>query len=319
MSSLFSKDQLQRNVWHPSRLLVAEEWVLGAVIAAVGIVSLYNCLPKPSVPAAVARSMQKLKSPFARGATAEPAVALVPASRTMIDAIRRAEKMEDRGAFDDATRAAWKTAADELHRFAFLPISTGPGTHVRLFMKEAEQERMASLEGLLEDLVPGQFAALEAKRDTAIAADPEHASSVPAVTWFMVAAAAPEDVRDMAFDLAYLHEEARGNAAVIGKCRDLVGYDYWRAVCDAGASEPGFQARAALWRAEYDARQAQFELAKATYEHAFQAWNQACDVVPSLETNPRVAEEMAEHRARYHEVLAALHEPAGVEATSIDL
>ena len=48
MFSLFSsKDQSQRNAWHPSRLLVAEEWVLGAVIAAVGI-----CVTPSSYPIA---------------------------------------------------------------------------------------------------------------------------------------------------------------------------------------------------------------------------------------------------------------------------
>jgi len=318
MSSFFPQDRSPRNAWHPSRLLV-EEWILCAAVAAVGFVSLYNCLPKPSVPAAVARSIHKLKSPFSKHAAAEPVVSLVPASRAMVDAIRQAEKLERNGRFDDATRKAWKTAADELHRLAFRPVSTGPGTHVRLFMKEAEQDRAAAIEGLLEELLPGQFAKLTAQREAAMAADSRQASPAPEVTWFTVAASAPEDVRGMAYDLACLHEEASRNAIVIGKCRELVGYDYWKAVCDAGASEPGFQARAALWRADFDASQAEFELAKATYEQAFQAWRDACEMVPTLAMNPRVADEMAEHRARYQEVLTALHEPVGVDAAAIEL
>jgi hypothetical protein len=312
MSNDFAHDRSPRNAWHPSRLLVVEEWILCAALVAVGFVYMYICLPKPSVPATVARSMQLLKSPFSNEKHFEPVVSLVPASRSMIDAIRQAEKLERRGRFDDVTRRAWKAAADELHRFAVLPVSTGPGTHVRLFMKEAEQGRMAAIEGLLEDLLPGQYAALQSQRD-AMVADPARADAASEVTWFTVAALAPEDVQQMAFDLARLHDEARRNVAVIGKYRELVGYDYWKAVCDAGASEPGFQARAALWQADFDARQAQFELAKATYERAFQAWRDACEMVPSLDTNPRVAEEMAEHVARYQEVVAALHEPAAVE------
>lgn len=317
MARFFSLDRSQRNAWHPSRLLLVEEWILCAAIAAVGIVYLYACLPKPSVSVAVSRAMQKLKSPFTGGQRSEPVVSLVPASRVMVDAIRRAERLERSGRFDDATRAAWKSAAAEVRRFGFLPVSTGPGGHVRLFMKEAEQDRMAALADLLEELLPGQFATLCAQRDAVLAADPSREKVLPEVNWFTVAAAASEDVRTMAFDLACLHDAARRNVAVIGKYRDVVGYDYWKAVCDAGASEPGFEARAALWRAEFDARQAQFDLARASYEQAFQAYRDACAMVPALDTNPRVTEEMSEHRARYEEVLASLHEP--VETTAIDL
>lgn len=311
-----SGDRSQRSVWHPSRMLV-EESVLCGLIVAAGVLSLYSWLPRSPVRAVTARALEAVRNPFS-GTTTEPAVALVPASRPMIAAIRRAEKLEHSGCFDQTTRDAWKAAAAEMHRFAFLPISTGPGTHVRLFMQEAEEDRTASIVGLLEDLLPGRFAALEAEREAAIAADPEQAASLPEVTWFMVAAAAPEEVKDTAYALASLHDEASHNAAVIAKYRAIVGYDHWNAICDAGTNESGFLARAALWRAGFEASQARFELAKATFEQGFQAWHEACASVPRLETDARVADEMAEHHARYREVLASLPADAGIE-TTLDL
>ena len=53
----------------------------------------------------------------------------------------------------------------------------------------------------------------------------------------MVAEEAPHDVREQAFNLCQLHAEACENAALIGQCRDIVGYDYWKAVCAVGSSE----------------------------------------------------------------------------------
>jgi len=300
-----SHDACRRSAWHPSRLLLVEEWVLCGAIAAVGFVYLFTWLPKPSVPVAVARSMEQLRNPF-KAVPPEKPVAVVPASRMMVAAIKRAQKLEERGRFDEATRAAWKEAGDELLRLGWLPIDCGQGRHVRLFLKEAEEGRTAEIAGLLEQLMPGQFAALEAQRIVAVEADTLREATTPQVTWFTVAANAPEDVREMATNLAAMHEEAAANARIIGKYRDLVGYDYWKAVCQAGASEPGLQARAALWLADFVANQDQLEQAKAAYEEGFQAWQAACGIVPALGSNPHVAEDMSVHTGRYRAVLAAL-------------
>jgi hypothetical protein len=315
-----SQDSCRRVACKPSRLLMIEKWILCGAIVAVGFVYLSMWLPKPSVPAAVARSMEKLRSPFT--SKGEKPVAAIPASRAMVAAIKRAERLEQRGHFDDATRAAWKRAAGELHRFGAMPVACGRGRHVRLFLKEAEEERMEDIAGLLEQLMPGRFAALEARRIAAIEADPLGEATTPPVTWFTVAANAPEEVREMATSLAAMHEDAAVNARIIAKYRDMVGYDYWRAICQSGASAPGFEARSALWRAAYVARQAQLEQAKAAYEEGFEAWHAACGVVPALATNPHVAEEMRIHDAGYRAVLAALHAPAGegdTAAGSLDL
>lgn len=305
-----------RSVWHPSRLLV-EEAVLCGLIAVTGIVSLYAFLPRPKVSAEMAESALRLKSPFIVPVD-EPVVALVPASRPMIAAIRRAHRLEQSGRFDQVTRDAWKQAAAEVRHFGMQPVSTGPGRHVRLFMLEAEEGRLAAIEAMLEELMPGRFAALEARREAVIAADPGQSPLPPHVSWFDVAADAPEDVRETAYDLAALHDDAGRNAATIAKYREIVGYDHWRTICDAGVSESGFLARAALWRAEFEASQARYELAKEAFERGFQAWSDACGAVPTLCTDGRVADEMAAHRERYREVLAGMEPMAGNGAV-IDL
>ena len=306
------------SVWHPSRLLI-EEAVLCGLIVAAGLFALYACLPRPRFAADMARSAERLRSPFVVTHD-ESTVALVPASRSMITAIRRATKLEQSGRFDRVTRDAWQQAMAEVRRFGVQPVSTGPGRHVRLFMQEAEEDRMAALDGLLEELLPGQFAVLEARREAAIAADPEQAEPLPEVTWLDVVTNAPDNVRDMAYDLATLHDEAGRNVATIAKYREIVGYDHWRTICEAGVSESGFLARAALWRAEFEASQAHLELAKAAFEQGFEAWGEACSAVPTLCTDGRVVEEMAEHRVRYREVLAELQPSFGNgEATTLDL
>jgi len=316
MSSDFFKNMVRQLVWRPSRLLVFEEGVLGAAIVAVGILSLYTCLPRPSTQVSVARSMRHVRSPFLFGTKAEAPVKLLPASRSMIAAIKRAQGREDRGMFDETTRTAWKAATAEVIRLGLMPIATGPNSHIRLFMQEEEEERAKSLESLIEELVPGRFADLQRQRASAVEAAPEFADSVPPVTWEMVVAAAPAEAQPLARSLAGMHEEACENARKIAAYRNLVAYDYWRAVCEAGASEPGFQARAAMWRAEYDVAQSQLELAKVSFEQGFQAWTAACDIVPALRTDTLVAEEMAVHQARYREVLAAID--AGTERESAE-
>jgi hypothetical protein len=310
-------ERSRQSVWHPSRLLV-EEAVLCGLIVVTGIVSLYAFLPRPKVSAEMAKSVQRLKSPFLVAGD-EPVVALVPASRPMIAAIRRAHRLEQSGRFDQVTRDAWKQAAAEARRFSMQPVSTGPGRHVRLFMKEAEEGRMEALDAMLEELLPGQFAALEARREAAIAADPEQSPLPPDVSWLDVAANAPEDVREMAYDLAALHDDAARNVASIAKYRDLVGYDHWQTICESGVSESGFLARQALWRAEFEASQARFDLAKAAFDRGFEAWRDACGAVPTLCTDGRVADEMAAHRERYREVLAGLQPVAGADAETLDL
>ncbi|MCX7429905.1 MAG: hypothetical protein NTY17_02675 [Planctomycetia bacterium] len=91
-----------------------------------------------------------------------------------------------------------------------------------------------------------------------------------------------------------------------------MGYDHWKAACAVGASPTGLQARAAIWRADYDVMLAQFSLAKDAYEEGFRAWRAVCDASPAMRSDPMLVSEMKEHLERYREVLATLQEPVAM-------
>lgn len=310
--------------WHPSRLLVAEEWVCAGLLAAVGLLYLYAWMPKPTVPAGVAAAVKRLKDPFARESRGvDPPVPLMQAAQPLFTAIQRAERLETHGQFDETTRRAWMRAADELRLLGFKPIATGNGRHVRLFMKEAEADRMIELETVLEELMPGHFAALEAERQAAIEqGDGDAGYPLPAVTWLAAAETAPEAVRGVARNLALMHAQAAANIRLITRLRETVGYESWRVTCSAGASAPGLAARAAMWRAEFGCSQAAFDRAKELYESGFALWREACAVVPGLGQDPVTARELRGHEDHYREVLATLGGTVSVGDTadgSLDL
>jgi hypothetical protein len=300
-----------RNVrfWHqPSRILLAEESILAMTVVAAGCLYLFAWLPKPIMPPAATATVQKLKASLSRPPREESGIQLMIAFQPMMHALRRVQKCEARGAFDESTRAAWAAAGEEIRKLSLVPIRTSDGRVIRLWMGEGEEERAAVLEGFLEELLPGRFAALEEQRRAAVAADPSLDESLPSVTWFAVAEEAPADVRERVINLCLLREQARKNAALIRKYRELVGYDHWKAVCAAGASQTGLQARAAIWRADYNVRAAQFDLAKDAYEEGFRAWRAVCDASPAMRSDPMLVSEMKEHFERYRGVLSTLNE-----------
>ena len=301
-----------RNVrfWHhTSRILLAEESILAAAVVAAGCLYLFAWLPTPIMPSAATTAVQKVKASLSPRPGINAGVPLVTASQPMRLAIRHAQKREGRGVFDESTRAAWQAASDEILKLSMFPIATSGGRVIRLGMRENEEERAAAIETFLEELMPGRFAALEEQRRAAVAADPSLEESLPEVTWFAVVDDAPVDVRQQAFNLCMLREDARKTAALIAKYRDIVGYDYWKAACAVGASPMGMQAHAALWRAGYDVVFAEFDLAKDAYEEGFQAWQAVCDASPEMRSDPLLVSEMKEHLERYHEVLATLQKP----------
>jgi hypothetical protein len=304
---------------HPSRILLAEESILAMAVVATGLLYLFAWLPKPVVPAAATEVVQKVKSSFARRPGPNSGVTVLAASRPMMRAIRNAQRREARGAFDESTRSAWQAAGDEVQKLALTPIATPDGRIIRLWMQESEQERCAVLETMLEDLMPGRFAAHEEQRRAAVAADPSLDALLPQVTWYAVAADAPDDVREQAFSLCTLRAEARDMVALIARYRDIVGYDHWKAACAVGASSAGLQAHAAIWRADYDVMLAQFGLAKDAYEEGFRAWQTVCEACPQMRSDPLLVEEMKEHLERYHEVLAQLNEPVVAPAQLQDV
>ena len=118
--------------------------------------------------------------------------------------------------------ASAQAAGNEIQKLSQLPIATSDGRVIRLSMRESEEERVVAIEEFLEELLPGRFAALEDQRRAAVAADPSLDGSLPDVTWFAVVDDAPADVREQAFNLGMLREEARNAAALIGKYREVL-------------------------------------------------------------------------------------------------
>jgi len=317
MSSVTSR--IQRFWKQPSRILLAEESILATAVVAAGLLYLFAWLPKPIVPSAATEAVQQVKSSFARRPRTEQGLSLMAASRPMMRAIRHAKELEAGGVFNETTCAAWKAAGEEVRKLSALPIATTNGHVIRLWMRGTEEERVVALEECLEEMLPGRFAALEEQRRVAVEADPSLDASLPPVTWYAVAADAPDDMRESAYNLCHLRMEARDMAALIAKYRDIVGYDHWKAACAVGETEAGVQSHAAMWRANYGALMSQFDLAKDAYEEGFRAWRTVCDASPEMRTDRLLAEEMQEHFERYRDVLASLPEPAASPVLLQDL
>jgi hypothetical protein len=295
---------------HPTRILMAEESILAMVVVAAGFCYLFAWLPKPIVPPAATEAVHTLKASLSPRPRTEPGISLIAASRPMMHAIHRAQKREARGMFDGLTRAAWQTAGDEIRKLSLAPIATSDGQVIRLWTQEGEEARLAAIEETLEEMLPGRFAAFEEQRRAAVAADPALDDVLPPVTWSAVVDYAPADVREEAFNLCLLREDAIKLAALIRKYREVVGFDHWKTACAVGASQEGMEAHAAIWRANYGMMLAQFDLAKDAYEKGFRAWRAVCDACPSMRSDPLLVAQMQEHLERYREVLAAMQEPA---------
>lgn len=137
-------------------------------------------------------------------------VSLVPASRPMMAAVAAATNLEEQGVFSAETQAAWGRALAECRRFSVQPIATAQGQPIMLWLLEPERERAAEL------------AARIAAADTP-------AEEIEALT--------------------ALRDEAVANAAVIERYREIVNFDYWRAVCEEGASATGLAMREQAWKA----------------------------------------------------------------------
>lgn len=249
-------------------------------------------------------------------------------SEPMMTAINHARALEEDGVFGAQARDAWKLAGEEMRRFALREIPTSWDVPIRLGLREAEEERAARLAVELEDLLPGRKAGLESDRRAALS--PEEQSALETspfdrteaqqelaaaaeqalrVTWTMVARDAPLDVRARARELARQHKEAEETATMIDRYRDIVNFDFWRATCEAGVTEPMLLAREKVWEADREFKAARLQPAKQAYEEAFAAWRKVLDASPVLRDDRLTADDLAEIAARYRRLLEQLDEP----------
>jgi hypothetical protein len=249
-------------------------------------------------------------------------------SEPMMTAINHARALEDDGVFGTPARDAWRLAGDEMRRFALREIPTSWDVPIRLGLREAEQERAARLAEQLEALLPGRRAELEAERRKALPQPQREALEVPPferteaqyelamvaeqalrVTWEMVARSAPAELRDRARELARQHKEAEETATMIDRYRDIVNFDFWRAMCETSVTEPMLRAREKIWAADREFKAARLQPAKQAYEEAFAAWRQVLDTTPVLRDDRLTADDIAEITGRYRRLLEQLDEP----------
>jgi hypothetical protein len=254
--------------------------------------------------------------------------ALIFHSEPMMTAINYARALEDEGEFGPPAREAWKLANAELARFAERDIPTSWGVPIQLRLREEELKRAVRLGTELEELLPGQFAAVIESRRQALTADQQAALAVPpgerteaqqqaaaaaesqlAVTWKMVARQAPADVREKAERLAREFTEATERAEIIHRYRDIVNFDYWRATCEAEIADAAIDAHRLTWQADRDFRAARLQAARKNYEEAFRAWRTMLDASQVLREDTLTADDIADIVERYRKVLEQLDEP----------
>jgi len=230
--------------------------------------------------------------------TADPTrpVSLVPASKPMMLAIHQAMDLESHGIFGDQAEGAWQKAAEECRHYSLQHIATTQGHPVQLWMLEIEEGRAQQIAAILEELLPG-------RRDALLAGN----GGEP-VTWAMVAGTARQAIREWALKLSSLHDEAIANAATIRRYRDIVNYDYWKAVCEVEGTKLALEAREAIWHADRDVELGRLQEAKAEYEAGITAMRHVLEAAPVLEQSQTTADELREIVGRYHRVLSALHE-----------
>jgi hypothetical protein len=249
-------------------------------------------------------------------------------SEPMMTAINHARALAEDGVFGDTGRDAWRLGGDEMRRYSVREIPTTWEVPIRLGLKEAELARADRLAKELEELLPGRFKALEARKQESLSAEQRAALAVPAmdrseeqqqtvataeaalkVTWPMVAREAPADVKAKAQELARQFVEANETAEIIGRYRDIVNFDFWRATCEAEVTDEMLTAREATWRAERDFENARLQAAKKAYEEAFAAWRKVLDSSEVLRKDSLTADDIKELVDRYRKVLEQLDEP----------
>ncbi len=254
--------------------------------------------------------------------------ALIFHSEPMMAAINYARALEGDGTFGAAAQRAWELAGDEMRRFAAREIPTSWNVPIRLGLREAEEARAKRLADELEALLPGQFAALAAKKETLLTPEQQEALAVPGldrtvkqadlaaqaedvlkVTWKDVAREAPPELRQQAWQLAVEEVEARETAHIIDRYRDIVNFDFWRATCEAEVTEPALRARELTWTADREFAAARLQAAKQAYEEAFQAWREVFDASKILREDQLTADDIAEIVGRYRRLLDQLDEP----------
>jgi len=254
--------------------------------------------------------------------------ALIFHSEPMMTAINHARAIEEEGVFGSVARDAWAQAGSDMMKFAEREIPTTWNVPIQLLMRETKLTRAEQLQGELEALLPGQFAALEGRLREGLSDAQKAALGVPpadrseeqartaweamqatAVTWPMVARQAPAAVRDKARQLAAEYVEAAETAEIIARYREIVNFDYWKAACEAEVTEAALEAREQTWLAGQEFDAARLQNARKAYETAFASWRKVLDGSEILRNDQIGNDELVEVIFKYRRLLEQLDEP----------
>ncbi|MFM7519291.1 MAG: hypothetical protein ACKO9B_02340 [Planctomycetota bacterium] len=254
--------------------------------------------------------------------------ALIFHSEPMMTAINHARAIEEEGVFGNVARDAWAQAGSDMMKFAEREIPTTWNVPIQLLMRETKLTRAEQLQGELEALLPGQFAALEAKLRDGLSDAQKAALAVPpadrtedqaktayeatvatAVNWPMVARQAPADARGKARQLAAEYVEAAETAEIIARYREIVNFDYWKAACEAEVTEAALEAREQTWLAGQEFDAARLQNARKAYETAFASWRKVLDSSEILRNDQIGNDELVEVIFKYRRLLEQLDEP----------
>ena len=105
--------------------------------------------------------------------------ALIYHAEPMMTAINHARALEEEGTFGSAARDAWKLAVEEMRAFAMREIPTSWDVPIRLGLREDELARTARVAAALEELLPGRFAALQARQRASLTPEQQAALATP--------------------------------------------------------------------------------------------------------------------------------------------
>jgi hypothetical protein len=317
---------------HPSRILFTEEVILGICMVITGLLFLFAQMPNTVFTTAqkgrslMTKSMASL-SPSAAYDTDTSGMPLMAAAQPMLNAIHKAQDLEARRDYGPATEAAWQDVADELTQLGLQPIQMR-GQPLPLWMLEAEQSRIATLESKLTELLAPTREAIRGLRRESLTKEQVAALAIPSVqrtveqqaaatsaetaldvSWETAAYVLAEPAQTEALGLCRLLRSAQANADAIASYRDVVNFEYWRAVAKAAATPAGQRAREAAARAGRALEADELEAAQSAYEECLTAWQAVFMDHPEFANNMEMAKQVADEIDAYQNVLNQLGLP----------
>jgi hypothetical protein len=211
------------------------------------------------------------------------------------------DAIEEEGTFGEVARRAWKTAAEDWHRFGSLPIPSSWEEALYLNNQEKEEELGKKLAAELDALQPGLREEIRQKKREQLTAKQLAAYETP-----------PEKRTDQQYQLAaeaeerlqVTHEEVArkikgphraeakklaGEAAkheqtavYIHRYRDTVNFNYWRLRAEVEQSDEALQARKFIYQGNQAFRDADLNAARTAYDQGLLLWRQVLDKFPAL-------------------------------------